>query len=74
MSARLVVRLLFQTEITPETFYFSVSSAPKCLLVIVKRNGNITKWSIIYELFFEVCCGNQTEMFTVMWKKTLEFM
>ncbi len=31
-------------KITPETLHHLVSSVPKCLLSVVKRNGNITKW------------------------------
>ncbi len=31
-------------KITPETLHHLVSSVPKRLLSVVKRNGNITKW------------------------------
>ncbi len=31
-------------RITPETLHHLVSSVPKRLLSVVKRNGNITKW------------------------------
>ncbi len=31
-------------KITPETLHHLVSSVPKCLLSVVKKNGNITKW------------------------------
>ncbi len=31
-------------KITPETLHHLVSSVPKSLLSVVKRNGNITKW------------------------------
>ncbi len=31
-------------KITPETLHHLVSSVPKHLLSVVKRNGNITKW------------------------------
>ncbi len=31
-------------KITPETLHHLVSSVPKSLLSVMKRNGNITKW------------------------------
>ncbi len=35
-------------KITPETLHHLVSSVPKRLLSVVKRNGNITKWQMLY--------------------------
>ncbi len=35
---------ILKRKITPETLHHLVSSVPKRLLSVVKRNGNITKW------------------------------
>ncbi len=41
-------------KITPETLHHLVSSVPKRLLSVVKRNANITKWT---QLFLECVAG-----------------
>ncbi len=42
---------------TPETLHHLVSSVPKRLLSVVKRNGNITKVvnALLSQLFFGMC-------------------
>ncbi len=47
------------TKITPETLHHLVSSVPKRLLSVVKRNGNITKVvnALLSQLFLECVAG-----------------
>ncbi len=46
-------------KITPETLHHLVSSVPKRLLSVVKRNGNITKVvnALLSQLFLECVAG-----------------
>ncbi len=47
-------------KITPETLHHLVSSVPKRLLSVVKRNGNITKCKCFtVPTFFGMCCRSE---------------
>ncbi len=47
-------------KITPETLHHLVSSVPKRLLSVVKRNGNITSGKCFtVPTFFGMCCRSE---------------